>query len=639
MTAIALGSAAAAPPGGERAGPTSPDGNPLAGPPELRVPPAAPDAVVPDSSALHREARAAQARFERRRIARLPWTWAGGGGSCDERIGRMCLRFGSGSDWERPEEDEAIREARDELLAALEDIAREIPGDDWVLGQRVHYLGEEERWGEAEALARECGGATPWWCRALLGYALHHGERFPEAAAAFDEALDAMSPERADEWRDLERLLDRDGARLYRSLDEPARRALEERIWALANPLLLIPGNDRLTEHLARHTTSLIRERARNPHNISWGSDLAELTIRYGAPYGWERDRDRWRDTGPPRVVGRFHPKSRGLLPPGEVLEDPLSVSPDDWPTDEYRARARHAPAYSPRIHPLTHQVSSFRRGDSVLVVARWRTTITRDHERADWEAPPEGPYRSGIFLIPVPDTGSPDGGGAGSSAASSGPAPERSSAEIREGRGLPSRVAETGREGTLVLTAPAGRYVLSVETWHPAERRAWRARHGLHAEPLPRGVVGLSDLLLTEALGEEEPLRAREGDLERLAAGALAEPHVPEGGTVGLVWEVYGLEPGDGTLRFRITVEAADRDILRRAGEWLGIVEPEPPVVLSWSEPGPEGGGTVTRAVDVELGSLPAGDYELRLELDLPGRTSVVTTRPLRVVENGASQ
>jgi hypothetical protein len=563
-------------------------------------------ASPPDSAALLREARTAQASFERRRVSYLPLTDRSGGKECDERIGRMCLRFGAGSDWEPAPEREEVRALRQDLLDILDRVGSTLPGDDWVLGQRVHYLGEAELWSEAEELVRRCGGVTTWRCSALLGYVLHRQERYVEAEGAFQGAMEAMPEERAREWRDLERLLDTEGARLYRRLEGEERRALEGRIWSLANPLLLVPGNDRRTEHFARHVEAEIRSNARNPYNLRWGRDLAEIHVRYGAEYGWERERPGWNPQEAPRVVGRFHPRGRGFLPPGKYLQDPSSLPLGEWTVDERRVRARHAPAYAPRIHALEPQVARFRRGDSVFAVASWRVAAFQDFDTAPWMPPPEGEYRSGLFLIPVgPEAGSV-------------PPPE-----------VPSSLAQTGIRGLLTLTAPPGEWVLSVETLHPEAKRAWRARMGLPTESLPQGVVALSDLLLTEPPPGD--LAVELGDV---VEGALPGSEIPRGAGLGVAWEVYGLTRTDGELRFRITVGRADRGLLRRAGERMGLLEPEPPLVLSWEEGGADPPGPLFRSVTLDLAALDPGEYELRLELDLTGRTPAVARRVIRIEE-----
>jgi hypothetical protein len=567
-----------------------------------------------DSAALVRTARAAQARFERRRVRFLPMAWSrSSGGSCDEIIGRMCINFGRGSDWEPEPEVDEILEGRADLLETLAEVAAEIPGDDWVLGQRIHYLGEAGLWHEAEAMADECGGASPWWCQALRGHALHHLHRFREAEAAFDLALGDMDPEAAREWRDVERILDPDGYRRYRSLDEDAREVLERKVWALADPLFLVPGNDLRTAHLSRRVASAIRERARNPHNIGWGSDMTEITVRYGPVYGWEQERANWGHVGPPRVLGRFHPKSRGLLPPGRYLDDPASLPPGEWRTDERRARSRYAPSYSPRIHALEPEVLRFLRGDSLLVVAAWEVEGSLDHPGADWIPAPEDGYRSGLFLLPVgPGDGDPGE--------------------------LLGSTAGTGAMGRLQLRASPGEYLLSVEAWHPDEARAWRSREGIRHEPPARGVIAISDLALLEPTTDSagDGSRDEAASLDEILSRILPRAEVPPDGIVVVAWEVYGLETQETALRFRVTVGRGEPGLFRRAGQWLRLVEPEAPVVVAWSEAAPMVWGPWLRTVTLDLSTLEPGDYRLQFELEPLGRTPVRSERGIRVANPG---
>ena len=128
------------------------------------------DASNPDSVALHEEAKEIQARFERFREERIPPELGGFGRGCDEIVGRFCLRFESGEDeseWTVPEEPVEFGMARVQVLRELADIHAQIPGDSWILGQRVFYMGEVGNWRGAENLIRRCGGGN-WWCTSLL---------------------------------------------------------------------------------------------------------------------------------------------------------------------------------------------------------------------------------------------------------------------------------------------------------------------------------------------------------------------------------------------------------------------------------------------------------------------------------------
>lgn len=537
---------------------------------------------------------------------------------CDERVGRLCLRHGRGSIWDPPEEPDAIRDARRELLEELARIGREIPGDDWVLGQRVRYLGEAERWEEAEALTRRCAGASRWWCDGLRGYVLHETDRFPEAAQAFQAALEGMEPERAELWTDPSIIADPEGTSLLSDAAGEERRRLEERFWTMANPLFLVEGNDRRTGHLARWVAATMREDARNPYGISWGDDLAEVTVRYGRIVAWEKDRARPGSLGPQPVVGRRNPRSRGFVPPGEYLGAPFAIPPGAWTTDDPATEEQYAPPYAPRIEGLAPQVAVFPRGDSLAVVAAWKVPEWVEHEGADPEPPPEGPFEAGLFLVPLNE------GGAGTADAANGSewgqTPDPPQAHLEEAE----------QRSAMRLDAPRDEYLLSLEALHHQEERAWRARHGLDLGPSADGPgPTLSQFLLVEAGTEEEP-----ETLDSLVPKALPGTEVPQGDRVGVAWEVSGV-PGE-VLSVRLSLEGTDRNLLRRLGERLRITDPEVPTVVTWSEPLPEDRERVLRTVDLDLGGLEAGTYELVLEVEAREGEARSFARQVTVVDGG---
>lgn len=567
---------------------TGPDGVVASNAPRTAGPPPV------DSAAVLRDARGAQARFERLRVRHLPMTWSGMGGTCDDRVGRMCIRHSRSDDWTAPPEDPAITDARLELLEALGELEREVGGDDWILGQRVRYLGEAGRWDGARDLARECSGATGWWCLALEGMALHYEGRYWEAEDRFQNALGEMPRDLREEWEDPEFLLDRNARGWLGEVGIQGR----DRLWAMANPLVLVPGNDRWTEHLTRHTLARIHEGARNPYGMSWSRDLAEILVRYGPEAGFERQRDPPGRVGmgPPGVLGRFQPKSRRILPVGDQLRNPTAIPLGDWTLDERRARTRYAPSYAPRIRALEAQQAVFRRGDSILVVLGHR--IPRGGE-GDPE-PGVGPFEKGLFLL------TEDG------------------VEVARTRD------EGGTDGVLTLQAPNGSYLASVEVWDPEEALAWRLRYGLEQEDLPRGVVSISDLVVTEP---EDP---SPGSLSGVLPSVLPFPSVPEGERLGIAWEVYNLSPGDMPVRFRLRVREEGPGFLRRIGQWLRLVTPERPTDVSWEEV-EEGTGVLFRAVNLDLEGLSPGRYELELSVELSGREPARATRTFKVEDSSS--
>ncbi|HSG47835.1 MAG TPA: hypothetical protein VLA43_08500, partial [Longimicrobiales bacterium] len=307
-------------------------------------------ALRPDSVRILREAREAQARFERLRRRVVPEAAGTWGGRCDEIVGRMCLRLGPAGDWWPEPEPRELVEGRAELLMALDEAGRALPGDEWILGQTVVYLVEAGQADEALARARRCGPASDWWCTALAGYVLHTGHRYLEAEGAFRRALAGMDSADVRRWTDPGILLDGDGRD---ALDGAAPRlvpVLRDRLWELSDPLFLVEGNDRWTEHMARQVVVRTRESAANPYGLRWGDDLAETVVRYGWEVGWERIEPR-----PPgmamtsHAVGHQHPESRPHIAPGAALTALGATEPDAWnPGSRFLPRTGYAPGYAP---------------------------------------------------------------------------------------------------------------------------------------------------------------------------------------------------------------------------------------------------------------------------------------------------
>jgi tetratricopeptide (TPR) repeat protein len=564
---------------------------------------------VPDSAAAVARARDAQAGFERRRLRWLSLDPSGGRGTnCDEILGRMCLNLGEVGDWWPEEDPPDLVEERDRLLTALARAQADASGDAWIRGQRVVYLAEADRWDEALRVARACTTTDPGWCAALAGFALHGAGRYAEAEVAFQEALDAMPAEEASAWRDPEELLDR-AAR--RALDE-ARRAgsadedrFLERLWRFSDPLLLVPGNDRFTEHLARRVVVRTREKARNTFGMSWGSDLASLVVRYGWEIGWQRTFPRPGELATQgSVIGHHHPYTRGYVPAGEVLEAPEVSAAAAWnPAARLKARSGYAPAYAPVLLPVRSRVSVVARQDSVVVVAAVElpadTTYHGRHAHPPLPVPHAlagGPEIEGLFLIPL------DGGPV---------------------RGV-QRPAGAG--GGMAVTAPSGSYVVSVERWSPSLGRAGRARQGIVARPVLPDVPVLSDLLLSTPGAHDDSL---EGILPRLLPG----DSVRAGDTLRVSWEVQGLGWRREAVEVEVRLEKEEGGIFRAAGRLLGLVGAPARVDVDWVEPGPDRPGPWFRSLLLTLpDDLPAGPYRLRVQVGIAGREPLTSSRPLDV-------
>lgn len=569
-----------------------------------------------DSASLVREAREAQQSFEAFRESRIPPRTVTAPTRCDVRIGRICHWFGGADEADFPPEPPETAMARERLIGTLAEAWREVR-DPWLLGQLVRYLVEDGRSSQAERAARDCGLVDPWWCHALVGYVLHLRGDVPAAEDAFGRAVEGLPPEERERWTSLRFVLSRDAERRWQTASDAEREREWRRFWTFSNPLFLVEGNDRLTDHFARLVRARIDEDAAHPFRIPWDEDLEEALIRYGRNIGWSRFR------APPRgqtlqdsrsVVGHHHPASRGYDFPEEFLAAPADVPPESWITMPREARTWYAAPYAPDFQGLETQVARFRRGDSLLVVGAYRPDPRSPlaelpgapERRADpfapWSAqePAEAsasadPVEAGLFLVP-------------------------------EEGDEPLRVLGEEREGVLRLTAPTGRYVSSLEVFEPEAGAAWRARQGVAQAELVRGIAGVSDVIV---LREGASLPA---DLEE------AIPMMRPGVRVGrserfvLAWEVYGLEVED-TPRVTIGFTAGRPGFLRRVGEFLGVVDPDVPVEVSFEEVTPDRVQTLFRAVEIQLPALEPGEYTLHVRLELPGREPATASRPVTVV------
>ena len=563
--------------------------------------------VVIDSSESQGIARAAQARFERRRIRYFPLILGSANGACDERVGRFCSWYDEGDWYPRPELVEA-EELREELLFLLDSIQALLPGDGWLLGQRVWYLSEARRWEEALEAARSCGTAEPWWCAALEGFSLHGLERYVEADRVFSIAIDQMDNEQSLRWRVPRWVMDDDGRNALQEAAISSSEALDnllERLWLLADPLYLAEGNDRKTSHYARWTVAKIREEAKNPYRISWGNDLDELTIRHGWELGWDRTSDAGFTTVE-HVIGHKHPEGRDYMPPGKMLNTPSLAAPGDLRADVERPRSLYAPAYAPVLLPMEGQVAFFPRGSRVVVVGtHFLPDDTTRHVGHDHPIPWLDPGtqdgmldRAGIFLVPL------------------------------DGARIKSAQVMGHTEGALSLEVPSGSYVLSIETWNPRKRRAGRLRMGFESQPVPEDVASLSDILM---------LRPSSKEPEVLAAAlpqALKKAEILIGQTFAIAWEVSGLGFRSETLLFEVSVSPINRGVLRQIGEFLRITKPARPLRLSWEESGPLSPGPLFRYLNLDLPNLKAGEYEVRMVLKTVGRADAVSARVFSVQE-----
>jgi hypothetical protein len=538
--------------------------------------------VAVDSAAVLDAAREAQAEFERLRVDHLPRTLGGGGGACDEIVGRFCFWHGDeDDDWTPPAEHPRVRAGRDRLIARLDSLRALSAGEEWIAGQLARYLVEAGRLDQAARAAAEFSGSD-WWRLALQGYVHHAARRFAEADSSFAEALAWAPEEERCAWNDLSLLLD-DPPAAYRRLSCPDRTDLEQRIWWLGDPLYLTAGNELRTEHFSRRVLNRLQQRARSGYAVRWGDDLEELLLRYGWPVGWERDVSSRGVNGGTLVVSHNAPRSRSFLPPGRFIEDLSAMTLPGWDIAPELPRSTYAPAYAWSLETMEDpQVGVFRRGDSSIVVAAFALRDEEKRGRASRDQ--ERPMEADAALVFVPD---------------------------HHARPIMHRADGTS-PFRLALTVPDRAGILSLEAVGRGDSAAAaRARWWLAG----RGQDGLqiSQPLLFDAPSRDTLPATLEEVFPLVRPAVRARP----GERIGMYWETAGWGDTAVEAQFQLTVARIGEGWLRRAARTLRLVgRDRPSVRLTWSDLLNQRGSRAARTLAIELPEAAPGAYLLSLEV-----------------------
>jgi hypothetical protein len=523
-----------------------------------------------DSTEILHQARDRQATFERRRRQMLPRFYAGTADHC-MIVGRFCEWHPDLKDYVIPDEGKDIRKARAELLRDLAKAGAALPGDDWIIGQRIRYLTEGHDT-SAVSVARACR-ATRWWCDALLGLALHVSGNFVAADSAYTQALDAMpSPTRC-HWMNLGPLLDDDIRGTYRKLPCAQREAIDARIWWVADPLYMMPGNERRTEHYSRVLHTALQTDAANTYGSSWGGDLAELIVRFGWAEKWtqEPSQSLYVESKPAITGHEREPGYHFFLtqPPPDSL---ALITDSVFDMYQFPPREGYAPTYTRGFVRLDAQVARFRRGDSTKVIASYDVSTDTIFGKARFAA----------AVIAMGD--------------------ESTSPQM-------TRVDESGVKNVLTVSTPWKSQIIGVELLARDSAAAARWRSGFAEIPLDSGKISVSDLLFVDGAP------SLPNDLDE----AIPRAH---GGTVfhhdqkiGLFWELYGRAPADSALPISLTITPVDESLMRRTFRALRIAPKLSPINIRWQENG--GTGVLSaRTVLLDLSLVPAGKYAVKLEV-----------------------
>jgi hypothetical protein len=523
-----------------------------------------------DSAEISERARNLQARFEYRRRQMLPKFYAGPAERC-LIVGRFCEWHPNVRDYVVPDEGKDIIRARAQLLRELERASAAVPGDDWIMGQRIRYLTEAHDT-SASRVARSCR-ATKWWCDALLGLALHVSGDFAAADSVFAVALDSMPATTRCHWLNLSPLLDDDIRGTYRKLSCAEREAIDARIWWVSDPLYLTPGNERRTEHFSRVLHTALQQNSANTYGLSWGGDLAELILRFGWAEKWTQEPpgSTYLDSKPSITGHEREPGYHFFLtqPPPDSL---ALIADSVFDIYQFPPREQYAPIYTRGFVRLDAQVARFRRGDSTKVVAAYDVNNDTIFGRRQFTA----------AVIAMGDESTP---------------PSK------------TEVAESPVRNVLTISTPWKSQLIGVELLAKDSAGAARWRSGFPDIPLDSGRISVSDLLFVDGTP------SLPADLDEAVTRAHGGTKFRRNQKIGLFWELYGRTPADSALPISLTITPVDRSLLRRAFRALRIAPRLTPLNIRWQENGASG-VLSARSVLLDLSLVPAGKYSVKLEV-----------------------
>ncbi|HEU4748875.1 MAG TPA: hypothetical protein VFS56_10270, partial [Gemmatimonadaceae bacterium] len=261
---------------------------------------------------------------------------------------------------------------------------------------------------------------------------------------------------------------------------------------------------------------------------------------------------------------------------------DSLGIVTDSlWEIDQFPPQEKYAPSYARAFARLDAQVARFRRADSTLIVAAYdvsRDTLFRNRKLR-------------AALIAMGD------------------------------ETLPPAMQETvdaPHRQVLALSTGWKSQLVGVELLTGDSSAAARWRSGFSEIPLARDRISVSDLLFVDG----------ESSLPANLAEAIPRAH---GGTefarrtkVGLFWELYGEASADSTLPISLTISPLETGLLRSALSALRVAPKPTPLNVRWQENGASG-VLSARSLLLDLSLLPAGKYEVKLEV---GTTQAATAR-----------
>jgi hypothetical protein len=533
-----------------------------------------------------------------------------------------------------PSHRQPIRGARQRLLELLDSASRILPGDRFIVGQRVRLTVDQQDDSAALQAARRCKATVPAdasWCAALEGFVLTRLGDVVGADSAFRRSITVLPINERCRWTDVRALLEQSARAQYEKLSCTARDSVSAVILWLADPLFSRPGNERLVDHFYRRVLLNLRMAPGRDERFDWryrtGNDAREdLVIRYGWPtyIYWNGDpsdnnhsgylAERGSPDNVPYAAYQFSSGSVHLLPSPRAVGAPFSADERDWNVSEPRAPAangatwpwwpiEHSRPHFPLVQLPDVQVGMLRRDSSVILAAA-----------ADLPARAIGRWSgTAVDSIALVTTHHPDSVILVARAAGASDATVLVSGHIVSRPTVASLEFPSGS-----YKEPAGRVRLGI---HPPAPLA-AMQQGEHAVSNP--IVLFAPL--EGALPPHDPPTA----LRQMAGSTTIAPER----RFAVYWETYGFGAKD-TLELAVWIERFTRDgVFRRLGQSLRLTEDRnTPVVVSWTEPQStsrihEVASTlqpiIGRSLTLDVSALPAGDYWIEVAVRKKGHETV---------------
>jgi len=457
----------------------------------------------------------------------------------------------------------------------------------------------EENWPAADSLSREYAARYPQdgWSPLFRGLVYHETGRDSLAALQFAAAR-AMIPDSVSAvLDDIRPLLRTDQQIAYDSLDTAGQHEVRTAFWTTLDPLYLTIWNERRLEHTARVVTAALLFRGSSSDTArAWDTFSGQMWIRYGRPeHIWELQAPAGRvvfwDYGPGPDVSFI----RGFGYRGYR------------PTDEARQISNVLSRSAPQAFAMKTLVDSVL--DLDVQVARTLGPQLRPQllVYADWPAAAAPTSRAGLTLLDLLYF------------------------PVAQWRGnKPNRPGITAELNGMA----AGAYSLTVEVWDTTARRLYRLRDTVSTLAPGDSGFAVSDIILASAI--TAPSGGDVTNRRELTVTPLYGTVLPEGQTLGLVWETYRTagtpQPRE---RYHVSIELLDQSrqpVLARV--LRGVVGEsrrlESRIEFESVRPAAEG-----RSVEwLELTSnLKAGDYRLVVRIrDGQTGSEVVRERPFKV-------